>query len=490
MARRRIDLENDKVVAQHNALVNQPVSQSLQQKVSRDIIDERLSNKNSAMIDMIGMLTPVTWFHQVVSGPNTQYSMNTSANSDIAFESKKYDVYNNFQVKFDSKIENSDEGDSETVRSRITEGTLIVLPRSIKPFENDIICFVYLDKFNIYRITNVEPLSMESDQSFRCSFTLFMSDKFLTEKDFKESISIVNEYIFKPELVGTTYRPILTYKEDEFITNMRELYNTIGKIYIDNCYDTTLNTFFLRYYGSETNTLTHLKPQDFENPIDGSIVRPINELYYPKQFSSYYGQDPRVKYVEYYPINMYDNLMTYFIKTNRIFYEVEGQIYVPDLLLTIEEGVYMRSIFTAIEKRDPRRFVNKYTDSSKISVKHPGTSALLLGKYIISHFEGSTGTSVQLIPEVLKDLITNPPDSIIVPFREKQYDNYTALISEIIARHVLRISSDLEEPLNTLHENMCYLFSDSVKPENIYYLYPMLGYVIMKTLEEKFSEKV
>ena len=127
MARRRIDLENDKVVAQHNALVNQPVSQSLQQKVSRDIIDERLSNKNSAMIDMIGMLTPVTWFHQVVSGPNTQYSMNTSANSDIAFESKKYDVYNNFQVKFDGKIENSDEGDSETFADSCRVAVSIVI---------------------------------------------------------------------------------------------------------------------------------------------------------------------------------------------------------------------------------------------------------------------------------------------------------------------------------------------------------------------------
>lgn len=478
MARRRADLESDMRVVKHNALVNQPLSQANQQKVAKEIIDERLSIKNTSIIDMVGTLTEVCWFHQCTDTKQSNYAINTNPISDVAIDKKKYDVYRDFQVKFSDKINNSEDGESDVVRSYITDGNLTVLPRSIKPFENDLFAMLYLNKLTIYRITNVEVISLETDPGFRCSFTTYKSDKFLSIEDFIKTINVNKEYRYHPELVGSSFRPIITYEEDEFLDKMRALYTYIGRIFINNCYNSTFNSYFLTYCGEELPKITD---------INNIHNRPTS---IPSTIPSGMGMRYIDMAVEPLPITLYDNLLCHFIVKHQIFKEIDGTLYIPDKFLPVYDGMYMRSIFNALEERDKRRFINKDMTQVLFKIQEPGVSSLLVGRYNISHVDGSSGSSAQLLSDSLLDLIASMPPSLNLPFEQKEYANYSSLISEIIAIYMLKASSDLEKPLLTLYENVEQLYSDNVKAENIFYLYPMLGYVIQKTLERKFNDNV
>ena len=478
MARRKIDIENDVRVVRHNALVEQPISQAKQQQVSRDIIDERLSIKNTSIMDMIGTLTKVTWFHIVTDSKESNYAINTNPINGIAYDDKKFDVYRNFEIKFQEKIDNSDEGDQETIRSYITEGNLVVMPRTIKPYENDMFAMMYLDKLIIYRITSVRVQTMESDPGFNCSFTQFKSDQYITVDDFIETLNVNNDYYFHHELVGSSYRPIITYSEEIYLSKLRKLYEEIGKIFIQNCYDETYNTYFLKYCGEDVPKITN------NNNIK---VRPLPNADSNKWYQ--WGLSYHDLFTEDLPLSLYDNLLCYFIKRHGIFKNINGTIYVPDTFLPLYEGMYSRSIFSAIEERDKTRFKNKNTFETSIKVQEPGISSMLIGRYNISHLDGSSGSSAQLLSPTLVDLIVSAPSSLNTPFNQKVYENYSSLIAEIIAIYVLKASSDLREPLMTLHDNISELYSDNVKSENIFYLYPMLGYVISKTLENAFKDK-
>lgn len=481
MARRKIDLEGDNRVIRHNVLVNQPINQATQQKVSRNIINEKLNVKNTSVMNMINLTTQVTWYHLVNDGITSNFAIDTTPVSGIAFDDKKYDIIRNYDVRLDDPFSPTEEGDQETIRSQITEGSLTILPRTIKPNENDMFSLVYLDKLNFYRVTEVTPVSLEQDAGFKCSFSLFESDRHLTEKDFEERLQINRVYQFHMELVGSSYRPIITYDDEEFLTKMRKLYNTVGEIFIENCYDKALNTYFIRYEGKDSSKITDINNiYRFHRCPQGCNA--------PPNYRGYVGVDYHYYELDYVPINVYDNLLIYFMKKHRIFEEINKRIVCPDLLLPVYDGMYMRSIFAAVEERDDKRFKNKHTIETAIKVQEPGTSALLVGKYIVSHEDAPSMTSAQLLSQTLIDLIVNKPLDLTKPFREKEYNSYSALISEIIAKYVLRISSDHEEPLLALYENMSYLYKDSVMSENIFYLYPLLGYVINRTLEEKFKD--
>ena len=139
-----------------------------------NIIDEKQKMKNTAAIDMVGTLTPITYY-QVIAESSANYTVSNNQPTDLSINETKYNLIKNFKVKFTGPIDNDTEGEEGT-KSFVTNGSFIVLPRTIKPNEGDLFIINYYNKKMCYVVNTVNVKSFEQDSGFECQFSLYKQD--------------------------------------------------------------------------------------------------------------------------------------------------------------------------------------------------------------------------------------------------------------------------------------------------------------------------
>ena len=97
-----------------------------------EIVDERTKMKNTSIIEMVGVLTTVTYYRSV-KDPQNNYASDANGPNNVALDTKKYDEISKFKVKIDGSANFGQEGEEDN-KSYESSGSLIILPKNVNSF--------------------------------------------------------------------------------------------------------------------------------------------------------------------------------------------------------------------------------------------------------------------------------------------------------------------------------------------------------------------
>lgn len=461
-----------------------PITEKLETKPHYDaisdmmsnIIDEKQKMKNTSAIDMVGALTPVIYY-QLVTKSSDNYASSNNVQSDIAQDDHKYKLIKDFKVKFNGPIDSDNEGEEGTT-SYVTNGTITILPRTIKPYEGDLFVINYYNKKMCYVINTVTVKSFEQDSGFECAFSLY-------KQDFEPSSDqITGSYNFVQELVGTSYRAVLKPEEYENLTKFQQLYKHLSSVYNTLFYNSILNVYVIKDYKA-TYSLKENNNNINSNTLgklDGFFRTTVN-YFRPQADFSHVNRDDHC---------CYDNFLNNFIKNNQVFRYFDDLLIAIDPLLPIDRIGYKRSVFNCIETRSVSNYKNKFVSPIKINACQPGVSALFVGKTNILHLDKPIpNVDDEVFPNsLIKQLETGKSSDMNIPCDKKTYSSLESLIIETITRYVYNKTDDFVERFKILFDNIDDLYEHTIKEINIYYLFPILGYIIEKTIENLYKDNI
>lgn len=442
-----------------------------------NIIDEKQRMKNTAAIDMVGALTPVIYY-QVIGDNDGSYRVAGENPSDISIDNKKYKLIKDFKIKFNGPID-SDPGEDEGTKSFVTSGTITILPRTIKPNEGDLFIINYYNKKMCYIIDTVTVKSFEQDSGFECSFNLYKQDY---EPDQKQITGI---YRFIQQFVGTTYRSVLKPEEYENLIKFQKLYKHLSSVFNTLFYDSILNVYIIKDYKA-----TYSRDENNYN-INKNTLGKLNGYF--RATVNYSSSPADRSVVDRDDGCCYDNLLNRFMAKNRVFRYFDDLLITVDPLLPEDRIAYKRSVFSCLEARSVSNYKNKFVSPVKIDVAQPGISPLFVGKTSILHTDNAIeGVKDIVFPQsLIKQLDTGKSVNMDISCNDKVYSSpFDSLIAETITRYVYRKTDDFVDRFKFLYENTDELYEHSIKSVDIYYLFPLLGYVLEKFIEEIYQDNI
>ena len=445
-----------------------------------DIVDERTKMKNTSILEMVGVLTSVTYYRSI-KDPQNNYASDANGPNNVSLENKKYDEISNFKVKINGSANFGQEGEEDN-KSYETSGSLIILPRTIKPVEGDLFIMKYYNRDVCYRIITVETKAFEQDSGFECQYSQYKEDYRIPNS------MIASRYIYYHEFVGTTYRPILTLKEYENIQHLKDLCLHISQVFNDLFYDKIVNGYLYKNYDREKANKDCLLDNNNINTLGkrGGIFRGNYD-----GDSIAYQNRPRIIRQEDIA---YDNMLNYFMTKNRIFRKYDGMTLSVEALLNLDRVGYRRSIFSCLETRTVANFKNTFVLPINIVYMQHGVPSYLVGKKNVLHTDVSVmdiNDENSLFPnKLITKLLNGKSEDMKEPCNNRMYSSIESMIIETIVRFVYKETHDFIDRFEYLYNNIEKLYEHNMKYSDIFYLFPMLGYVIEKSLEEIYSDNI
>ena len=449
-----------------------------------NIISEKQKMDNTSVIKMVGALTPVTYYHTIGSSNGSTIASDAQGPSDLGTDTKKYQKIKKFLIKLESGV-NLEPPENESDKTYDATGNLIILPRTIKPVEGDMFIMEYYNKTYCWVISSVEVATFESEQGFKCSFTLYRKDYIVPEKQVTET------YIYHHEFVGTTYRPILTPEEYEILTHGGELYKHLSDVFNDLFYDKNINGYVFKEYDFEKNN-KRIKDNININTLGsrGGLFR-----------ASYDGD---VYNMTRAPIRVtdeamaYDNFLNEFIAKNRIFRKYEGIIITTEPMLALDRVSYKRSVYSCIEARTVAHFKNTIVSPISVQQLQQGLSSYLVGKKNVLYHDGKAQIpgvnplhQADFFPQTLTESILNGKNAdMSTKCTGIVYASIDNFIIETIVRYIYDKTDDFVDRIKYLYDNLDNLYEHNIAYNRIYYLFPLLGYVIEHSLQKMYSDNI
>jgi hypothetical protein len=189
---------------------------------------------------------------------------------------------------------------------------------------------------------------------------------------------------------------------------------------------------------------------------------------------------------------VYDNLLNTFISKNKIFRNYSG------LLLSVEPKMgedrvgYKRSIFGCVETKSIANYKNTFVLPIKIEMLSPNINSYFVGKMNAIHTDKpSYCDKVDFFPEnLMLQLINGKKSDMNTNCKNIVYSSIDSMIIETIVRYCYDKCDDFIDRFNFLYENIDNLYEHDISYANIYYLFPMLGYILNRKLEEMYSDNI
>lgn len=460
---RRRDILKNTIINKNIANVTNKYTKT-EQEILQALVEERNKIHKTELVLQAGVLTAITYFSQVVE--NSGDMINIQGANKLSKNIVSYHKINKLEVKFLSAIEIEDES-SEIGKSYSHEGTLQILPNTIEPKENDYFCIYFIDSYKLYRITKVNIDSLQDKTAITVNFSLADDGENFIYDEWILKPNVIKEFDFVREYLGTGYRTVLEPTAHNFINNMRDLYQYLGINYCNYFLDTDHFLYVLRsshYFNFDK--VEYSKKDDIIIDVNGQEYN----LTVPEEF--------------------YDEELAYFIRSNLIFKNIGSYVmFVPNDFLPWNELHYSNTIFKAIELQDPIRFYNTKMTAKKITYTSQQYPPCLFGRYIISHVrDAAENEERKFLNTTLKDVIfgTTKP----IPFDDQIHSSFSNLMAETIGLYIRKDNMDeICKRLEYLWANKHHLHVDpeGIYPNNAYYLFPMIAYIINKAMEYKLS---
>jgi len=430
--------------------------------------------KNANLNKLGGARTEIIYFHQVPRDRNNCL-VNINGLSDADPNLQQYVRINKFVVKLEAIDTAWEEPDNGGAKSPVFDGKITILPNTIQPYANDRYLLFYQGKTRLFKVTEATPVTADNQTAYELGSTLENND-FVYEGSQIENM-VVDEYVFEENHIGTEFRTIFRKSEYETIYNLKYLYHGIGKVYIERFYNKNLNTYLLRYENNlkddneyVSSKFTILTPDGKEKP--GTVINPIDDPFFA---SEYDGRD------------MYDSELIEFMLRNRIFdEEINFNHIIPTQFgKNRKPKAYNYTIFDALETKNRSKFKNKFQLPIELNTTSPVAQPVMFGKISLLHVATPAETTITLFPKKFPDIITATINDVIpaLDYRAGNvYDKIVYMIALYINKYDRHITSFLLSIYNQLEELEC--FENSVLKNEVFYLYPIVGYIIKTVLQE------
>lgn len=440
-----------------------------------EITSERLKMKASSMMNMVGVLTPVLYY-QAVQDSSNNYNTDASGPSDIAYDIKKFIEIKNFKIKLSGETNLENELD-EDEKSYISSGSFIVLPRTIQPNIGDMFMMEYYGRRMCYQVTSVNSITYENDSGFECEYILYKQDYFVPKNQ------IAARRIYRHELIGTTYRAVFDEYEVELINKFEKLYRHIEGVFNNLFYDKSIDSYICKNYDIERDKSQNLDNYNINTLGKRNGVFRANT----SDDSRSHQVIPREISTEF---KIYDNLLNIFISKNRIFRDFNGLLLAVEPKMGIDNVNYRRSVFGCVETQAVSNYKNTFVLPVKIERLTPEINAYFVGKFNVIHDdEVSSFTELpEFFPKSLMERIKNgKTQDFNLKFDGIVYNSIESMIIDTIVRYIYKKTDDFVDRFLYLYDNTDNLYEHNISYANIYYLFPLLGYIIERKLEEMYS---
>lgn len=120
------------------------------------------------------------------------------------------------------------------------EGDAIILPRTVKPVQNDFFFIPSLSDFYIFRVTNIQYDTIMPDNYYKIEFKLEYIDDTMLEEIHKQ---VTEEYSCIFENIGTENNTIVKKKSFKKIKDIEAMYHEIAEFYKSMFYNDIHNVF-------------------------------------------------------------------------------------------------------------------------------------------------------------------------------------------------------------------------------------------------------
>lgn len=449
-----------------------------EQRIANSVILDKLETKDTPLSRMTSYKTTVIYYQQKVTGRN-DFIINTAnlGNTDvnkIAFYKIK-----DFLILCSDPLNVSVEK-NEGSTSLMGDSSATILPKTIKPMINDHFVMETLGKNNLYRITEVNKSSIEQDSAYQISYQLVEEES--VEQLNKLEENVVDTFKFIYSHVGTSFRTIFRDDEYDALEKMEKMYQCIGEMFNESYYNCDKNTYILNY-----NQLD-IKNEDGVS-IEESRIKNMPWSYeqmYNKNES--YSIPPKLNDSDvWYGSMMYDRMLVEFITKNSIFTNVNRKVYRVTQLQSDLERYYSKTIFYAIEKQSNKRFDFRYFIPSPITRMTISGSLNLYGVVSLEPSITFHKGCLNLYPRDLIDYTINP--NLLLDERSEKdislnvYCSAVDLICEIIGLYINKKEDIIIDRILLLNDFIEEFNELSIRDQNAFYLYPMLAYVIRKSMD-------
>jgi hypothetical protein len=154
--------------------------------------------------------------------------------------------------------------------------------------------------------------------------------------------------------------------------------------------------------------------------------------------------------------------------------------------------VYNYSIFGALESRDYKRIKYQYFIPQTLSFATPGFPAVLFGKVDLSYTPSFVDTCLNFFPPQFFERLKIMPN-----LERKTYDPnfYKSVLDLMIETIAVFVNSSAKDDRRIV-ERLVLLSSDEfrydiadIQSEHAFYVFPIIGFVLMKMIESISSDK-
>lgn len=447
--------------AQASKLVDREELHSLDRKIAHNLIEERSTLNMSGVVALGGLTTNVTYYYQIV--PNDS-EVNINPINQTSDNLVQYGCLRYLPLRFTEEINISDEGD-EVLKSYITSGSAVILPNTILPQPNDYFTLEFNGRSYLYRIDRV---ALENTyQTPGRAVTFHIDGEYGIDFDFDKwplNKNIVENKTFISKHLGTDFKPIITDSEIEDLDKLVQLYDELAYLFLKHFYDSQNNSFFMKYKNFDFDEMKYIHVND---EGDENLPQGIYNMKYNMSF--------------------YDALLVQFMKSNGVFNREKGRrVISPTHLMEVDFDDYDNSIYKAVEDRDLSKFNNRYFRAKQITRVSPYHSVALYNKIVLYHTPNKSQIGgYDFFP---KDFINQLCRSIFDDPSETNYNSPSEVMVEIISLWINNSKDeDILKRLRLLRAYKESLVLSNVYPTNAFFLYPLIGYITNKVLENVFK---
>ena len=188
---------------------------------------------------------------------------------------------------------------STTVRNYNLSGDAFIIPGTIMPKENDFFIVNHLKMVHLIRVTEVTQDGLNTDGSYRISYSLFTTQPSEIEQLHRQ---VVGHYKTDLQTVGAEdLTPIIGKEDYELRSRLIRMVDDMVENYISNYYDHTHNCFVLHLNGMALfdmcgNTFMAKHGIMIRDNAHGNIV--LNENKMNSNMADYYYQRSVYKWIE------------------------------------------------------------------------------------------------------------------------------------------------------------------------------------------------
>jgi hypothetical protein len=440
-----------------------------EQRIANAILNDRIEFKDAPLSRMTGLKTYVTYYQQKAIGKNN-YLVNvdtlgtTDPNKILFFKIKGFIIL--CQGEPSTQLEQKEIGLDISL-----DGQAKLLPKTIKPMIDDYFIMNIYQKPSLFKVTNVVKSTLEDDSAYEITYQLVEENS--EEDKLNEIESKISEtFQFVYSHVGTSFRTLFRSDEYEALEKLDEMYRHLGSLFNEFFFDRDKNTYILTYdTHDEKNERPYVSVK--ESVLGDALTPPSLNM-----SNSWYNS------------KMYDRMLVEFITRNRIFDYVDKHIFKITQLRTDVERWYSKTIFYAIENKTNSRIIFKYHLPSPITRVTIATSLNLYGVVSLEPMADKLLDTLDLYPpRLLAYILWEAKEKGVEDYKLNVYEDLLEFICETIGLYVNRREENILFRLLEIYNYLNQFFDLSNSKHHMFYIFPLLAYVIRSTMDRLSDSK-